>query len=153
ANIEIRDAVGADNFFLFGRTAEEIGELARAGASGSAFVEQDPELQEVLRQIGSGIFSDGDESLFRPLLDTLLNHDPFFVLADFAAYQACQQQVSALFWDADAWSHMSVLNTARMGRFSSDRAVQEYCDDIWKVSPVSISLNGDDGLGFLQSLQ
>jgi starch phosphorylase len=75
------------------------------------------------------------------------------VLADFAAYQACQQRVSSLFKDADSWSHMSILNTARMGWFSSDRAVQEYCDDIWKVSPVSISLNGDDGLGFLQSLQ
>jgi glycogen phosphorylase len=153
ANIEIRDSVGADNFFLFGRTAEEIEELVHAGVSGSAFVKQDPALQEVLRQIGSGMFSDGDDSLFRPLLDTLLNHDPFFVLADFAAYQACQQRVSTLFKDADAWSRMSILNTARMGWFSSDRAVQEYCDDIWKVSPVSISLNGDDGLGFLQSLQ
>jgi starch phosphorylase len=75
------------------------------------------------------------------------------VLADFAAYLACQQQVSSLFKDADAWSRMSILNTARMGWFSSDRSVQEYCDDIWKVSPVSIPLNGNDGLGFLQSLQ
>jgi len=153
ANIEIREAVGADNFFLFGHTAEEIEGLVRAGISGSAVVDRNPVLQEVLREIRGGLFSDGDESLFEPLLDTLLNHDPFFVLADFAAYLECQQRVSGLFRDVEAWSRMSILNTARMGWFSSDRSVQEYCDDIWKVSPVSISLNGNDGLGFLQSLQ
>jgi starch phosphorylase len=153
ANIEIRDAVGQDNFFLFGHTAEEIEALQGSGVSGAPFVEQNPELQEVLQQIGSGMFSDGDHRLFQPLLDTLLNHDPFYVLADFTAYMACQQRVSEVFKDQDAWSRMSVLNTARMGWFSSDRAVREYCKDIWNVSPVSIPLNGNDGLGFLKSLQ
>jgi starch phosphorylase len=153
ANIEIREAVGEDNFFLFGHTAEETEAMQRTGISGSAFVEADPELQEALRQIGSGLFSGGDDRLFQPLLDRMLNHDPFCVLADFAAYQACQQRVSALFHDADAWTRVSILNVARMGWFSSDRAVREYCDDIWKVSPVRIPLNGHDGLGFLKSLQ
>ncbi len=153
ANIEIRDAVGTDNFFLFGHTADEIEQLVRTGVRGSAFVDRDPELREVLRQIGSGLFSGGDSGLFQPLLDKLLNHDPFCVLADFAAYQACQQRISSLFNDAETWTRMSILNTARMGWFSSDRAVREYCADIWKVSPVGIRLNGNDGLGFLKSLQ
>jgi starch phosphorylase len=153
ANIEIRDAVGEDNFFLFGHAAEEIEALQGCGVNGASFVEQNPELQEVLQQIGSGMFSDGDHRLFQPLLDTLLNHDPFFVLADFTAYMTCQQRVSEVYKDQDAWSRMSILNTARMGWFSSDRAVREYCKDIWNVSPVSIPLNGNDGLGFLKSLQ
>jgi len=153
ANIEIRDAVGADNFFLFGNTAGEIETLQQAGRSGADYAGENTELQEVLRLIGSGLFSDGDGNLFQPLLATLLNHDPFCVLADFAAYLDCQQRVSAAFRDVEAWSRMSILNSARMGWFSSDRSVREYCEDIWKIAPVSVPLNGNDGLGFLQSLQ
>ena len=153
ANIEIREAAGAENFFLFGCTAEEIETLAREDRSPAEFVEDNTELQEVIQLVSSGLFSNGDTGLFHPLLDMLLHDDPFHVLADFAAYTDCQQQVSEMFRDNEAWTRMSILNTARMGRFSSDRSVREYCADIWKVSPVTVQLEGNNGLGFLQSLQ
>jgi starch phosphorylase len=153
ANIEIRDAVGKENFFLFGCTAAEIDDLAREQGSPAAFVESNRELQEVMQLIRSGLFSRGDSGLFQPLLDALLHHDPFCVCADFASYSACQQQVSNAFQDEQRWTQMSILNTARMGWFSSDRSIREYCDDIWKLSPVTVKLEGTDGLGFLQSLQ
>ncbi|MGD2136878.1 MAG: glycogen/starch/alpha-glucan phosphorylase [Gammaproteobacteria bacterium] len=153
ANIEIREAVGAENFFLFGHTAREIEDLAQAGRPPSTFLENNPELQEVVRMIGSGLFSDGDPGLFQPLLDTLLHYDPFHVFADFAGYLDCQQQVSKAFGDEESWTRMSILNTARMGWFSSDRAIREYCREIWVLPPVRVTLNGHDGLGFLQGLQ
>ena len=153
ANVEIRDAVGKENFFLFGRTADEIETLAREQRSPASFIEKNPELQEVMQLIRSGLFSRGDSGLFQPLLDSLVYTDPFYVCADFAAYIACQQQVSTAFQDRDKWAQMSILNTARMGWFSSDRSIREYCDDIWKLAPVRIDLEGTDGLGFLQSLQ
>ena len=153
ANIEIREAVGAENFFLFGHTATEIQALAQEGGSPASFIEDNAELQEVIQLIRSGLFSHGDCDLFEPLLDSLLHNDPFHVFADYAAYIECQQQISQVFRDEEAWARMSILNTARMGWFSSDRSIREYCDSIWKVSPVSVKLEGSDGLGFLQSLQ
>jgi len=153
ANIEIRDAVGRENFFLFGSTADEIDTMASDQLGPDVFIDGNRELQEVIHLIGSGLFSGGDAMLFRPLLDSLLYHDPFYVCADFASYCACQQQVSNAFQDEERWTRMSILNTARMGWFSSDRSIREYCDDIWRLSSVPVSLNGSDGLGFLQSLQ
>ena len=153
ANIEIRDAVGKDNFFLFGRTAEEIATLQQQQRQPAEFIDSNQELQEVLQLIRSGLFSQGDPALFQPLLDSLMHHDPFYVCADFAAYSNCQQQVSKVFQDKELWARMSILNTARMGWFSSDRSIQQYCDDIWKLSPVKVQLEGSDGIGFLQSLQ
>ncbi|MDX1698914.1 MAG: glycogen/starch/alpha-glucan phosphorylase, partial [Thiohalobacterales bacterium] len=153
ANIEIREAVGAENFFLFGHTAGEIQSLEQEQRGPAGFIEENAELQEVIQLIGSGLFSRGDRELFRPLLDSLLHNDPFHVFADFAPYIECQQQVSALYSDTETWARKSILNTARMGWFSSDRSIREYCEDIWKVSPVSVDLQGTDGLGFLQSLQ
>ena len=153
ANIEIRDAVGAENFFLFGKTAEQIAQLAREGTSPMHFVESNAELQDVIRLIRSGLFSRGDTGLFEPLLHTLLHSDPFFVCADAAAYFARQQQVSETFQDQERWARMSILNTARMGWFSSDRSIREYCTDIWQVSPVPVRLEGIDEIAFLQSLQ
>ena len=153
ANIEIRDAVGKENFFLFGRTADEIETLQRQQRHPAEFIDSNPELQEVLQLIRSGLFSRGDPALFQPLLDSLMHHDRFYVCADFAAYRSCQQQVSKVFQDKQRWAKMSILNTARMGWFSSDRSIQEYCDDIWKLSPVKVQLEGSDGIGFLQSLQ
>jgi starch phosphorylase len=94
----------------------------------------------VLDLIGSGHFSRGDAEVFRPLVDNLTHSDPFLVLADYAAYVACQSQVSAAWHDADEWTRMSILNTARSGKFSSDRAIAEYCDEIWNVKPVTVAL-------------
>jgi starch phosphorylase len=153
ANIEIRDAVGAENFFLFGCTTEQIEVLAREGRSAAGFLGNNAELQEVIDLIRSGLFSRGDTELFQPLLDSLLHNDPFFVLADAASYAACQQEVAKAFVDEERWAQMSILNTARMGWFSSDRSIRHYCEEIWKLSPVDVQLEGKDGLGFLQSLQ
>jgi starch phosphorylase len=153
ANIEIREAVGKDNFFLFGHTADEIEILAQEQRCPAEFIDSSQELQEVIQLIRSGLFSRGDTELFRPLLDSLMHHDPFYVCADFEAYAACQQKVSNAFRNEEKWARMSILNTARMGWFSSDRSIREYCDDIWGLSPVTVQLEGSDGLGFLQSLQ
>ena len=153
ANVEIRNAVGPENFFLFGNTTEQITNLAREGYNPRQFVQRNPELQEVFQLIGSGLFSRGDTRLFQPLLDTLLYHDPFFVCADAAAYFNCQKLVSEAFRDQEKWAHMSVLNAARMGWFSSDRSIREYCEDIWEVEPVPVKLEGMDEVSFLQSLQ
>lgn len=153
ANIEIREAVGAENFFLFGNTAAQIESLGREGRNPMHYVESNPELQEVINLIRGGLFSHGDCGLFQPLLDALFHNDPFFVFADAASYFACQQQVSEAFQDKEKWSRMSILNAARMGQFSSDRSIREYCDDIWDIAPVEVKPEGNDELGFLQSLQ
>jgi glycogen phosphorylase len=97
-------------------------------------------LREVLELIGSGHFSRGDREMFRPLVDNLLHHDPFLVLADYAAYVARQEDVSAAWRDERRWTRMSILNTAYAGKFSSDRAVHEYCERIWNIRPVKISI-------------
>jgi starch phosphorylase len=94
----------------------------------------------VLDLIGSGRFSRGDTEVFRLLVENLTQSDPFLVLADYAAYVACQEQVSAAWHDADNWTRMSILNTARSGKFSSDRAIAEYCGEIWNVQPVTVKL-------------
>jgi len=97
-------------------------------------------LRDVIDLIRSGFFSRGDGELFRPLIDGLLNHDPYLLLADFQSYVECQAQVSQAFGDTERWTRMSILNTARSGRFSSDRTIREYCADIWRVKAVPIQL-------------
>jgi starch phosphorylase len=138
ANIEIRDRVGADNFFTFGLTAEEVAARAAAGYRPEAEVNANPELGRVLDRLADGTFSRGDRDLFRPLVDNLLYHDRFFVLADFAAYVACQGRVDAEYRDPEGWTRKSILNVARMGWFSSDRSIREYCEHIWRVKPVEV---------------
>lgn len=140
ANVEIRDEVGAENFFLFGLTSDEVTQLKQSGYRPRDFYEQNPLMREVFDLIGSGYFSHGDGNLFRPLLDKLLNSDPFLLLADYQAYIDCQDKVSEAYQNQEHWSRMSILNTARTGKFSSDRAIAEYCQDIWKVKPVPIDL-------------
>jgi starch phosphorylase len=134
ANVEIREAVGADQFFLFGLTAEQV--AARRPDYRPADELADAELAHVIDLIRNGEFSPGDRGLFAPLVDDLLHRDPFFVLADFRAYADCQRQVDALWRTPAAWLRSSILNTARAGRFSSDRAVREYARAIWNVAPV-----------------
>ena len=139
ANVEMRDEVGADNFFLFGLSVEEVERIKRDGYRPSDYINGNSELAAVLDLIAGGAFSDGDTEVFRPLVDNLRYDDPFLVLADYAAYVSCQQQVSAAWQDTAAWTRMSILNTARSGKFSSDRAITEYCDDIWNVWPVTVT--------------
>lgn len=141
ANVEIREEVGADNFFLFGLTAEEVSSLQKNGYQPSAYYQGSPELQAVIERIRSGHFSRGDRELFKPLLDSLLFHDPFLLFADFAPYVEAQRQVDQVYRDQESWTRRSILNVARMGKFSSDRAIREYCRDIWKVKPVPVSLD------------
>ena len=140
ANVEIRQEVGSENFFLFGLTAEQVMQLKQQGYHPWNYYETDPELKEAIDLIASGYFSQGDRDLFKPLLDKLLSTDPFMLLADYRAYLDCQDQVDKAFHDTENWSRMSILNTARTGKFSSDRAIQEYCQDIWKTKSVPIDL-------------
>jgi starch phosphorylase len=140
ANVEIREAVGAENFFLFGLTAPEVRQLQASGYDPRTRYESNPELRRTLDMIVSGAFSGGDTQLFRPLVDSLLERDEFLVLADYQSYVDCQDQAARAYRDPEHWTQMSVLNVARMGRFSSDRAIREYCEEIWKVKPVPIDL-------------
>jgi glycogen phosphorylase len=133
ANIEIRDAVGHENFFLFGLTASEVAAKKAAGYHPRGIYEADSMLRSVIDSLCSGVFSHGDKNLFRPLVDGLLNNDPYLLLADYQSYIDCQDGVSRSFLDQQNWSKMSILNTARMGRFSSDRSIRDYCKDIWDV--------------------
>jgi len=138
ANVEIRDEVGADNFFLFGLTVQEVERIKRAGYRPGDYMAGNDELSAAMGPIGDGRFSGGDTDVFRPLVESLTRHDPFLVLADYASYVECQERVSAAWQDTEAWTRMSILNTARSGKFSSDRAIAEYCDDIWHVGPVTV---------------
>jgi starch phosphorylase len=137
ANVEMREEAGADNFFLFGLNAEEVERIKREGYRPQSFVEGNAELREALDAIAAGRFSRGDREMFRPLVDNLLHADPFLVLADYADYVACQERVDAAWKDTSAWTRMSILNTARAGKFSSDRAIQEYCDKIWAMKTIA----------------
>jgi len=141
ANVEIREEVGAENFFLFGLTATEVEAIKHADYRPGDYVKANAELRAVLDLIASGGFSRGDCEVFRSIVDNLRYADPFLVLADYAAYIACQEQVSAAWKDGEGWTRRSIRNSARSGKFSSDRAIGEYCDDIWNVQPVSIELD------------
>jgi starch phosphorylase len=136
ANVEIRDAVGPENFFLFGLTAEEVARRKAHGYSPRAIYEANPALREAIDLIASGFFANGDRELFRPLVDSLLNRDDYMLFADYQPYVDCQQQVSEAYRDQKNWTRMSILNSARVGRFSSDRSIRDYCRDIWNVSPI-----------------
>jgi starch phosphorylase len=139
ANVEIRKEVGDENFFLFGLTTEEVENLKACGYEPRNSYESNPHLRDVIDEIASGIFSRGDRNLFMPLLDSLLNHDEYLVLADYQAYVDCQDRVSKAFRDQRQWTTMSILNTARMGKFSSDRSIREYCARIWNAKAVTDS--------------
>jgi starch phosphorylase len=138
ANVEIREAVGAENFFLFGLTVEDVRRLRAEGYRPRELYENDPTLREVIDALADGTFSRGDVSLFRPLVGSLLVEDPWLLLADFRPYVECQAEVERAYLDPERWTRMSILNTARMGRFSSDRSIAEYCREVWNVLPVPI---------------
>jgi glycogen phosphorylase len=141
ANIEIREAVGPENFFLFGLTADQVAETLRRGYHPAEVVAGDPELKAVLDLVRSGFFSPEDRDLFRPLIDALLREDRYLVLADFRAYADAQSEVARAYaGDPEGWSRKALLNVARVGRFSSDRTIHEYARDIWHMSSVDVTL-------------
>ncbi|OYY94588.1 MAG: glycogen phosphorylase [Hydrogenophilales bacterium 28-61-23] len=139
ANVEIREAVGEENFFLFGLTAAEVRQCLDGGYQPWPIIESDPELRHALDLIDSGLFSHGDRQMFAPLTGNLRGHDPFLVCADYRTYLDCQDRAGEQYRDAEQWTRMSILNVARIGKFSSDRAIREYAEQIWKVVPVSVA--------------
>jgi starch phosphorylase len=136
ANIEIREEVGDDNIFIFGLTAGQVNAL-KPHYNPWDFYNRNSELRRTLDMIGNGTFSPRDRGLFRPIVDSLLQGgDRYLLLADFESYVNCQRTVGQAYQDTNRWTRMSILNVARMGKFSSDRSIKQYCDEIWKVKPV-----------------
>jgi starch phosphorylase len=135
ANIEILEEVGSENFFLFGLTADQVHEVKSQGYQPGTHYANNPELREVIDLIQSGVFSKGDKNLFKPIIDSLLYHDPYLLLADYPSYIECQENVSETYKDQTKWTKMSILNVARMGKFSSDRSIRDYCKNVWDVEP------------------
>ncbi|MFA5859557.1 MAG: glycogen/starch/alpha-glucan phosphorylase [Elusimicrobiota bacterium] len=139
ANVEIREKVGDENFFLFGMTVDEVKQLWANGYRSYEYYNNNPELKEVLDKIRDGDYSRG-ERLFNPLVDSLVYNDQYVLLADYQSYVECQERVGKAYQDKDRWTRMSILNVARMGYFSSDRSIREYCKDIWKIKPVKLEI-------------
>jgi starch phosphorylase len=135
ANVEIRDAVGHENFFLFGLTADEVAQRKARGYRPRDVYESNAELREALDLIVSGLFSSGDRGLYQPLVQSLLDRDDYMLLADYQSYLDAQQRVNEAWRDRPAWTRMSILNCARVGRFSSDRSIRDYCRQIWNIQP------------------
>jgi starch phosphorylase len=152
ANVEMREEVGAENFFLFGLHTQEVVALKASGYKPMEIYQSNPELRAVLDLVREGFFSRGNTEQFRPLIDNLLYSDPYLVLADYQAYAACQEQVDLAYRDQERWTRMSILNCARSGKFSSDRTIREYCAEIWnaKAVPVRLLTQEDVKAGLMQ---
>ena len=140
ANVEIKEEVGDENIFIFGLTASEVAHLKASGYNPMDYYHNNPALKEVIDQIASGYFCPNHPDLFQPLIDSLLYNDQYLLFADYQAYIDCQAKVSRAYEDQEHWTRMSILNAARMAKFSSDRTIQEYCNEIWKVQPVPVEL-------------
>jgi len=143
ANVEIREEVGEENFFLFGLTVDQVSAMKSSGYRPYEIYRADPALKTAIDAIRNDAFSKGDPDLFKPVIDALMHRGEYMVLADFASYRECQQRVDDAFRDAARWTRMSILNVARMGKFSSDRAIRQYCEEIWKVVPVPVELGNN----------
>jgi glycogen phosphorylase len=150
ANIEIREAVGPENFFLFGLNTEQVYELKARGYNPWDHYHSNAELREVIDQLSQGYFSPENHDLFRPIVESLLVRDEYLLLADYQSYIDCQDQVSKAFCDSKNWTRMSILNVARMGNFSSDRTIREYCRDIWDIQPVKVELEDNSRKQFIR---
>jgi glycogen phosphorylase len=137
ANIEIREEVGSENFFLFGLTADQVTDLKTKGYNPQDYYHRDAELKRVIDLINTGLFAHGDKGLFGPLIDHLLYHDEYLLMADYRSYVDCQEEVNRAFQDSARWTRMSIINTARIGKFSSDRSIHEYARNIWNLSSVA----------------
>jgi starch phosphorylase len=137
ANVEIREEVGDENFFLFGLKTEELAAM-RASYNPRQYYEENKELKQAIDQISEGYFSPDLPQLFQPIISSLFDRDQYFVLADYASYMECQERVDKAYRDKDRWTRMAVLNVARSGKFSSDRAIREYAETIWNILPVPV---------------
>ncbi|MHB0960615.1 MAG: glycogen/starch/alpha-glucan phosphorylase [Pirellulaceae bacterium] len=138
ANVEIRQRVGAENFFMFGLDTEAVYRLKQQGYDPQSFYEHDGELKAAIDALALGQFSDGDKDVFRPIVDSLLGYDEYLLLADFRSYIDASEKAAFAFQDRERWTRMSILNTARSGYFSSDRTIRQYCDEIWHVEPLKV---------------
>ena len=142
ANIEIAEEVGAENFFTFGLSSDEINSLAESGYNPRVSYQNNPELREVLSMINTGYFNRDKPHLYNDLYNSLVFEDKYMLLEDFASYVECQQRVMKTWADTEKWTKMSILNTAASGKFSSDRTIAEYAKDIWELEPVTVELQG-----------
>lgn len=133
ANVEIMEEVGRENIFIFGHNIDEIMNLRRSGYNPFQYYENNSELKQVLDMIRDGYFSPENRDLFRPIADSLLYHDTYMLLADYESYISCQEKVGELYKDRDEWAKRSILNVAKMGKFSSDRTIREYAREIWGI--------------------
>ena len=138
ANVEIREEAGDDNFFLFGLTSDEVSRVRAAGYRPWHHYEDNPQLRDALDAIANGVFSHGDATVFRPLVDSLKHHDEYMVLADYQSYVDCQAEAGHAYRDQDHWTRMSIMNVARSGKFSSDRSIADYARQIWRVEPFDV---------------
>jgi starch phosphorylase len=148
ANIEIRDAVGSENFFLFGLDAPQVAELKRQGYHPAHYIEKSDRLHGALELVRSGFFSPDDKALFEPVVHGLYTSDPYLVCADFDSYWECHERVDATYADRDEWTRMVVSNLANMGRFSSDRTIRQYAEEIWGVRPHRVTMSGSGPFDF-----
>jgi starch phosphorylase len=139
ANVEIRDAVGAENFFLFGMTVQDVQRRLANGYRPYDHYRSDAELKAAIDAIAEGAFSNGDRDLFKPIVDHLLGYDTYMLLADYRSYVDCHDEVGRAWREPERWTRSSILNVARTGYFSSDRSIREYCRDVWHVEPVPIA--------------
>ncbi len=136
ANVEIHTEVGDENIFIFGHTVDELEEIKQKGYHPRDYYEANNELKRVINMIGSGFFSPEEPNRYQAIVDNLLNHDPYMLLADYGAYIAAQERVDTLFLQPEQWSHKAILNVAQLGHFSSDRTIREYAKQIWNIHPV-----------------
>lgn len=136
ANVEIRELVGPENFFLFGMTVDEVEALYDKGYQPSSYYDADPRLKQAVDMVSDGTFSDGDRGVYEPLTSDWLNNDYFMTMADFSAYMDIQGEIETLYRDPLEWNRKALLNVANSGYFSSDRAIDDYLANIWKTGPM-----------------
>src|SRR5262249_23523346 len=144
ANIEIMEEVGKDNIFIFGMKTEEVLARQMAGYKSREIYDSNPDLKQVIDAIASGVFSPSKPDLFMPIVDSLLNMDSYMLFADFDSYRNCQQVVAQNYLDREDWVRKSILNVAHMGKFSSDRTIDQYAKEIWHAPPVPIHLETEE---------
>ena len=133
ANVEMAEHLGDENIFIFGMKADEVAERQHARRRPSEVIKNSPKLQRIIEQLKTGVFSDGDTARFKDILDNIEHHDYFQVVPDFEAYWEMQRHVDTVYSDTEKWAEMAILNTAKMGWFSSDRTIRGYAKDIWNT--------------------